>query len=610
MAASTMPLLPQQPMPPSAAGVLSPLAGNGSWATTARDKAMRATERQRRTGGGGAPVLGGGGGAVRGRGVGAGGGACVGAGAAGVCGGGGARSGTAAPAGAPRKGTAAPEAARTERFEKQFFKTKVCAFWEKGRCTRGTSCKYAHGENELHATPDLTNTALCRDMATTGSCNKPNCPFAHSWEHLRATEKFYKTTMCSFFRYGRCRLGKHCRHAHSREELREATRRMNEAGLLEGGDSRSPKDGSGRPPSSCDTTMGGGSPHSTTEEIEEWESDFSDADFERSVTTPAAATAAFGEHPVRRMSGCWSGGGAPMPVKFAAPIEKRATFKAQTWADLQEMEEGGIEDSRNAGWGVAGESGDEFEDGLNEVDDMWARMVSMPAGLDLDRSRGLVQPAPFAGRPRSPPSAAPSALQMAPMPAWGHLSLGTPAGFHQPAASVTATDDEDELTMGPAHAPVSANAAWSRATSLPVDIGSGAGRAPNGAVVQPMMMVVPMMLLPTGMLMPGPVGPMAHGGASVPMAQGGTGAPSPGRTTYMPAPIEEGAEDELDDLNAQDTHVWVRNISAPAGMIEMLPPPQQDFAKALCARALRKEMGQRELEANLLKSAMPETYED
>jgi hypothetical protein len=143
-----------------------------------------------------------------------------------------ARDGAANPR-SPKQGPKSPEfdkktpkghdgEAVRERFEGQFFKTKLCVFWEKGRCVRGTMCKYAHGNDELQAMPDLTNTAMCRTMAETGRCDRPGCLYAHSHENLRATDNFYKTTMCSFFRCGRCRLGALCRHAHSESELRKA----------------------------------------------------------------------------------------------------------------------------------------------------------------------------------------------------------------------------------------------------------------------------------------------------------------------------------------------------------------------------------------------------
>lgn len=67
--------------------------------------------------------------------------------------------------------------------------------------------------------PNLTKTSLCRDLLTTGSCTRPDCLFAHNVEELRATNEFYKTSMCSFFRVGQCKLGDACRHAHDPAEL-------------------------------------------------------------------------------------------------------------------------------------------------------------------------------------------------------------------------------------------------------------------------------------------------------------------------------------------------------------------------------------------------------
>merc|ERR1719235_1591664 len=29
------------------------------------------------------------------------------------------------------------------------FKTKICTFWEQGKCTRGDACTFAHGQHEL-----------------------------------------------------------------------------------------------------------------------------------------------------------------------------------------------------------------------------------------------------------------------------------------------------------------------------------------------------------------------------------------------------------------------------------------------------------------------------
>jgi hypothetical protein len=106
-------------------------------------------------------------------------------------------------------------------LEERFFKTKLCAFWAEGRCLRGSGCKYAHGEQEMQIVPDLTKTALCRNLLNSGKCTAEDCPFAHYIQELRGTEDVYKTSMCSFFRFGRCRMGTFCRHAHFESELRQ-----------------------------------------------------------------------------------------------------------------------------------------------------------------------------------------------------------------------------------------------------------------------------------------------------------------------------------------------------------------------------------------------------
>lgn len=130
----------------------------------------------------------------------------------------------------PRKrGSRAGAAARAQvesgkpnhRLESLFFKTKICAFWQEGRCLRGAGCKYAHGDSERHQEPDLTQTALCRKMLSGEGCNDPKCTFAHSRDELRSTDDVYKTSMCTFFRYGRCQMGRNCRHAHFESELRQ-----------------------------------------------------------------------------------------------------------------------------------------------------------------------------------------------------------------------------------------------------------------------------------------------------------------------------------------------------------------------------------------------------
>jgi len=104
-------------------------------------------------------------------------------------------------------------------FEGQFFKTRICSFWKKGACRRGRHCKYAHGEREMNAPPDLTNTSICKQMLAYGHCKDDGCPYAHATSELRSTKTFYKTTMCTFHKVGKCKLGTLCRHAHTEDEL-------------------------------------------------------------------------------------------------------------------------------------------------------------------------------------------------------------------------------------------------------------------------------------------------------------------------------------------------------------------------------------------------------
>eukprot|EP00930_Biecheleria_cincta_P046827 TRINITY_DN32350_c0_g1_i1.p1 TRINITY_DN32350_c0_g1~~TRINITY_DN32350_c0_g1_i1.p1 ORF type:complete len:271 (+),score=41.50 TRINITY_DN32350_c0_g1_i1:96-908(+) len=111
---------------------------------------------------------------------------------------------------------------RAARLTNQFFKTRTCIFWERGRCTRGADCAYAHGDAELRGQPDLRMTSVCRRIMDYGHCEDANCSFAHSLEELRATSKFYKTTLCKFDALRECRLGAFCRHAHGEAELRKA----------------------------------------------------------------------------------------------------------------------------------------------------------------------------------------------------------------------------------------------------------------------------------------------------------------------------------------------------------------------------------------------------
>lgn len=61
-------------------------------------------------------------------------------------------------------------------------KTKVCMFYLLGACTKKSSCKFAHSDEELKSCPDLSYTKMCR---AAGSCKNPTCKFAHERSELR-----------------------------------------------------------------------------------------------------------------------------------------------------------------------------------------------------------------------------------------------------------------------------------------------------------------------------------------------------------------------------------------------------------------------------------------
>jgi len=63
-------------------------------------------------------------------------------------------------------------------------KTKICTFWELGRCKRKV-CHFAHGVAELHHAPDFTKTAMCRNAKSPGGCTDRACKYAHHQEELR-----------------------------------------------------------------------------------------------------------------------------------------------------------------------------------------------------------------------------------------------------------------------------------------------------------------------------------------------------------------------------------------------------------------------------------------
>eukprot|EP00923_Selenidium_pygospionis_P031059 GHVN01055175.1.p1 GENE.GHVN01055175.1~~GHVN01055175.1.p1 ORF type:complete len:582 (+),score=52.81 GHVN01055175.1:1377-3122(+) len=121
----------------------------------------------------------------------------------------------------------------TNQRMNQFYKTKICPWYFKGRCERGSACRFAHSNEELKVLPNLTKTSYCPQLTKTGKCMQPDCRYAHSSLELRATDDMYKTALCFMWMRGSCQGGELCRHAHGLEELREppTSRHDSEEGL-------------------------------------------------------------------------------------------------------------------------------------------------------------------------------------------------------------------------------------------------------------------------------------------------------------------------------------------------------------------------------------------
>lgn len=102
------------------------------------------------------------------------------------------------------------------------YKTRLCNFYLRGTCSKGSRCPFAHGAEDLWPSPDFERTSVCPVLLNTGRCDKPHCRYAHSAEELRVEPGMVKTKMCSFYLEGFCVVGQACRFAHTLEELQEA----------------------------------------------------------------------------------------------------------------------------------------------------------------------------------------------------------------------------------------------------------------------------------------------------------------------------------------------------------------------------------------------------
>jgi hypothetical protein len=66
-----------------------------------------------------------------------------------------------------------------------FFKTKLCQYHAKGKCTKGDACSFAHATDALRPLPDLSYTQICPMVVSSGKCTNIGCKYAHTREQLR-----------------------------------------------------------------------------------------------------------------------------------------------------------------------------------------------------------------------------------------------------------------------------------------------------------------------------------------------------------------------------------------------------------------------------------------
>eukprot|EP00928_Gymnodinium_smaydae_P097873 TRINITY_DN896_c1_g1_i2.p1 TRINITY_DN896_c1_g1~~TRINITY_DN896_c1_g1_i2.p1 ORF type:complete len:449 (+),score=73.30 TRINITY_DN896_c1_g1_i2:49-1347(+) len=71
--------------------------------------------------------------------------------------------------------------------QEEILKTKMCSFHLAGRCSKGTSCTFAHSEKEMRPQLNLYKTRPCAAFLRKGTCSDgKRCRFAHGANDLRA----------------------------------------------------------------------------------------------------------------------------------------------------------------------------------------------------------------------------------------------------------------------------------------------------------------------------------------------------------------------------------------------------------------------------------------
>jgi len=67
-----------------------------------------------------------------------------------------------------------------------FYRTKLCRFNQKGRCTKGEACAYAHSDTQVQPLPNFYKTRFCFQFRNSGYCEQGElCSYAHQGAELR-----------------------------------------------------------------------------------------------------------------------------------------------------------------------------------------------------------------------------------------------------------------------------------------------------------------------------------------------------------------------------------------------------------------------------------------